>query len=154
MIFFALALSWVKELAENIIPNSERLQVLFKKNKLPSGKIEHCVSFKGFPGNNMRKVILTPALFELFLKFAQRKLSEDEWLEIKPKNFSMANKSFDIKDHNEIKRLLSSILDGLFGKGNWTADLHLTPLKSTLFEMSEKRDRKIRLRIPKENISL
>ncbi len=154
MIFFALSLSWVKELAENVIPNPDQLFIEFQKKKLSNGKFENQVFLKGFPGNTKRKVKLTPTLYELFLTFAQRKLSHEEWLEIKPKNFSMTNKVFDIKDHNEVKRLLISLLDGVFGKDNWTSDHHLIPLKSTLFEMSEKRDRKIRLKVPKENISL
>ncbi|WP_299767447.1 hypothetical protein [uncultured Dokdonia sp.] len=154
MIFFALALSWVKELAENIIPSSDELYIIFSKNKLPSGKIEHLIFLKGFPGTEKRKVKLTPALFELFLKFAQRKHSENDWLEIKPKNFSMSNKTFDINDYNQVKRLLVAILDGVFGKDSWTVDHHLNPLKTTLFEMSEKRDRKVRLKIHSKNISL
>lgn len=73
MIFFALALSWVKELAENVIPNTDQLYVEFSKNKLASGKIEHYIFLKGFPGTQKRKVKLTPTVFELFLKFAERK---------------------------------------------------------------------------------
>ena len=154
MIFFALALSWVKELAENVIPDSDDLQIKFLKNKLSSGKMEYLVFLKGFPGTEKRKVKLTPALFELFSKFAQRRLSDYEWLEIKPKNFTMSNKIFDINDYNEVKRLLIALLDGVYGKDSWTTDHHLNPLKASLFEMSEKRDRKIRLKIPQENISL
>ncbi|SEC40726.1 hypothetical protein SAMN04489761_2908 [Tenacibaculum sp. MAR_2009_124] len=154
MIFFALALSWVKELAENVIPNSSDLYLSFQKNKLSSGKTENLILLKGFPGSEKRKVKLSPVLFDLFTKFAERRLSNEDWLEIKPKNFSMPSKTFDIKDYNEVKRLLISLLDGVFGKDNWTTEHHLNPLKTTLFEMSEKRDRKIRLKIPKENISL
>ena len=66
----------------------------------------------------------------------------------------MSNKTFDINDYNEVKRLLVAILDGVFGKDSWTVDHHLNPLKTTLFEMSEKRDRKIRLKIHSNNISL
>ncbi|WP_299887389.1 hypothetical protein [uncultured Lacinutrix sp.] len=155
MIFFALALSWVKELSENIVPSYKELRVRFQKSKLPNGKYVNHVFFKGFPGLETRKVKLTPALFELFEKFAKRRIEdEDNWLEIKPKNFNLGNRTFDINDYNEVKRLLTALLDGLFGKDNWTAEHHLNPLKSTLFEMSEKRDRKIRLKIPKENISI
>ncbi|MEL6633040.1 MAG: hypothetical protein AAFQ83_16370 [Bacteroidota bacterium] len=154
MIFFALALSWVKELAENVIPSSDHLHIQLQKKRLSSGKIEHLVFLKGFPGGEKREVKLTPALFELLFEFAHRRGSENEWLEIKPKNFSASNKTFDIKDHNQIKRLLCALLDGIFGAGNWTAEHHLNPLKTSLLEMSEKRDRKIRLKIPKENISL
>lgn len=147
MLFFALALSWVKELSENIIPTKEHFRIIFNRK-------ERFVLLKGFPGDSERKVSLTPALFDLFFKFAERKKNGlDEWLEIKPKSFE-GSKEYDIRDHNEIKRLLFALLDGLFGKDNWTQDLHLKPLKNTLFEMSEKRERKISLAIPTENISL
>lgn len=155
MIFFALALSWVKELSENVIPPTQGLKIEFIRQKNNLGKKVQFVLLKGFPGNSERKVILTPALFELFLKFAERKKNDpDNWLEIKPKNFEASKKEFDINDHNEIKRLLVALLDGLFGKENWTQDHHLKPLRNSLFEMSEKRERKIRLAIPAENISL
>ena len=155
MLFFALALSWVKELAENVIPISKHFYIKFDKKKNEKDKFERFVLLKGLPGGNERKVLLTPALFELFLKFAKRKKdSENSWLEIKPKNFDASDKNYDIKDYNEIKRLLVALLDGIFGKENWTKDHHLNPLKNTLFEMSEKRERKIRLAIPKENIVL
>jgi len=148
MLFFALALSWVKELSENVIPTKERLKIVFDKK-------ERSVRLEGFPGEIERKVILSPASFDLFYKFAERKkdVSKD-WLEIKSKNFEGSTKDYDIKDHNEIKRLLLSVLDGLFGKDNWSQEHHLKPLKNSLFEMSEKRERKIRLAIPSENISL
>jgi len=154
MIFFALALSWVKELAENVIPPSHQLHIALLKQKASSGKTEHMVYLKGFPGDEKREVKLTPALFELLFEFSRRKLSDNEWLEIKPKNFSDSPKTFDIRDYNQIKRLLTALLDGIFGAGNWSTEHHLNPLKTSLLEMSEKRDRKIRLKIPKENISL
>lgn len=155
MIFFALALSWVKELSENIIPESQNLKVIFKRKKGSNGKYEQLVNLKGFPGTETRKVKLTPAMYELFIKFAKRKLeSEDAWLEIKPKSAHLSKRTFDINDYNEVKRLLHALLDGLFGKQNWTPEHHLNPLKNALFEMSEKRDRKIRLVIPAANISL
>ena len=152
MLFFALALSWVKELSENIIPATKDLYIYFEKHKNEAGKFEQFVSLKGLPGNNKRKVKLTPASYELFLKFALKRKSGDDWLEIKPKSFKTAEKNFDINDYNEVKRLLTSLLDGIFGKQNWTDAHHLIPLKNTLFEMSEKRDRKIRLILPIENI--
>ncbi len=154
MLFFALALSWVKELAENVIPESRNFFLHFKRQKKSNGKLEQSVLLKGLPGATGRKVILTPALYELFLKFASRKKeNKEDWLEIKPKNFDV-EKSYDINDYNEIKRLLIALLDGIFGKENWTRDHHLIPLKNSLFEMSEKRERKIRLALPPQNISL
>ena len=155
MIFFALALSWVKELAENVLPEPAHLYFRLDKQKLNSGKLQHLVHIKGMPGKEERTVSLTPALFNLLHKFADRKISrEEDWLEIKPKSDSRSDKQYDISDHNQIKRLLVSLLDGIFGKDAWSIDQHLKPLKSTLFEMSEKRERKIRLRVPAENISI
>lgn len=146
MIFFALALSWVKELSENVLPLVEHFKLSFEKNKT--------VVVQGI-GNDKRKVVLTPTVYQLLLKFAQnRKSPQDEWLEIKPKSTIGTRKNYDINDYNEIKRLLTTLLDGLFGKGNWTQEHHLKPLKKLLFQMSEKRERKIRLAIPPDNITL
>ncbi|MEM9361411.1 MAG: hypothetical protein AAGA43_02200 [Bacteroidota bacterium] len=154
MLFFALALSWVKELTETLIPNPEQIKLQFFKKSELNNKDSFQVSLHGFLGNRERAVPLSPALYKLFKLFAERKLDTSEgWLEIKPKNFDVS-KVYDINDHNEIKRLVSALLDGLFGKQSWTRDKHFTPLKNTLFEMSEQRQRKIRLLLPKENITL
>lgn len=155
MLFFALAMSWVKELAENVIPKSENLSLIFSKTLNKTGKLEQYIHLNGFPGSKERKVSLSGAHYNLLLKFAQHKKSEafDDWLEIKPKNYEH-NKEFEINDHNQIKRLLSAILDNLFGKENWSKDHHYIPLKNTLFQMSEHKARKIRLALPKENIFL
>lgn len=155
MLFFALALSWVKELTETVIPGPHQLQLLFAKTdtRQNSGSTTD-VTLIGFPGNRDRTVPLTPALYKLFKTFAERKRnSTNGWLEIKPKNFE-TSKNYDINDHNELKRLMTALLDGLFGKQNWTKEKHYEPLKSSLFEMSENRERKIRLLIPKENIHI
>jgi len=155
MIFFALALSWVKELAENIILDPDRLFLSFSTRKNQQGKFEYLVQLTGIPGNNNLPILLTPALYELFLKFARQKEREGEdWLEIKPKNRGPRDKVYDINDHNEIKRLLVALLDGIFGKDKWLKNLHGQSLKTTLFEVSDKRNRKIRLRLPSRNISL
>ncbi|WP_318310024.1 hypothetical protein [Flagellimonas crocea] len=154
MLFFALALSWVKELTETVIPEPHLLKLVFgKPNKRSSGN-GTSVTLLGFPGEKDRTVQLTPALYNLLKTFAERKKNTNEgWLEIKPKNF-IASKNYDINDHNELKRLLESILNGLFGKGNWTKEKHYEPLKTSLFQMSENRERKIRLHLPKENITI
>ncbi|WP_281540613.1 hypothetical protein [Maribacter aestuarii] len=154
MIFFALALSWVKELSENILPKPEFIKLSFEKDK-SNGRRHKSVILQGISGNDKRRIQLTPTIFSLLYKFAENKKSpRDGWLEIKPKNFDGSRKIYDINDYNEIKRLLFTLLDGLFGKGNWTREHHLNPLKEILFEMSEKRERKIRLAIPSENITL
>ncbi|MBL4708764.1 MAG: hypothetical protein JKY48_10050 [Flavobacteriales bacterium] len=154
MLFFALALSWVKELSENTLPTAKQLFLNFKKEKNRNGKLKNLITINGVPGIGEKLIVLSPAHYELFLKFALRKkMVGNEWLEIKPKNFEHTQKNFDINDYNEIKRLLLSLLDGLYGKDSWTKELHLDPLKKTLFEMSEKRERKIRLSIPESNIT-
>ena len=155
MLFFALALSWVKELAENIIPKSANLSLVFSKEKDVSGKWVSTVLLNGFPGTKERKIALSPRLNALLLEFARRRKNEENsWLEIRPKNFSSQDKTYDIGDYNQIKRLLTALLDGLFGKENWSREQHLIPLKNTLFEMSESRNRKIRMILPPENIFL
>ena len=153
MLFFALALSWVKELAEISIPNATTLRMYLKVHR-DGDRINRNVVFLGFSGSKERKVALTASQYELLHHFATAKCSGlDEWLEIRPKH-PIAKKNYDIKDHNEVKRLLNALLDGLYGKGNWTKELHLQPFKETLFELSKKRERKIRLRLPPENIGL
>jgi len=154
MIFFALALSWVKELSENIIPPPAQLSLKLAKQKGENGKTNYAIHLGGLPGKEAQKISLSPTLYKLSALFAQRKKEGEGWLEIKPKSESRPSKTYDIQDHNEVKRLLNALLDSLFGKGNWTKDLHGTPLKETLFEMSEKRERKIRLRLSSENIKL
>lgn len=153
MLFFALALSWVKELTENMLPNASLLYIKFQKIKTDDGTIERNIFLKGLLGKSEQKIALTQASYKLMLEFASRKKTSEGWLEIKPKNASL-NKTFDINDYNEIKRLLISILDSIFGEGNWTKNKHFDPLKSALFEKSEQRNRKIRLSIPPENIYL
>lgn len=154
MIFFALALSWVKELAENIFPTSEQLFLSFAQGKNDIGKPKYIVTINGLPGSDSRKVALSRTTYDLFLAFANKKIHEDGWMEIKPKNESRTGKTYDINDYNEVKRLLESILNGLFGKNNWTPEQHFNPLKETLFELPAKRKRMIRLKIPGDNISL
>jgi len=91
----------------------------------------------------------------LLSKFGNARLQNDEgWLEIKAKSETRKSKTYDINDYNEIKRLMKSILDGLFGEGAWSPVNHEQPIKAALFEMSEKRDRKIRLRMSKEQIEI
>ncbi|WP_350290908.1 hypothetical protein [uncultured Croceitalea sp.] len=154
MMFFALALSWVKELSENIIPDATNLRITLTTNK-DGDKIERWVFVDGLPNRLKNKVKLSTASFELLTRFAEsRKQNTESWLEIKPKHHAIKERVYDINDYNEVKRLLTALVDGLFGKGNWTNEHHLAPLKNVLFELSEKRERKIRLLIPPENITL
>ena len=153
MIFFALALSWVKELTENIIPESNRLKLkLFVKKESPT-KLKRYAQIDGIPGLEGEPISLSPSNYDLLHRFAKRRVDvEGQWLEIKPKEANM-RANYDINDHNEIKRLLQSLLDGLFGLSAWTKEQHYVPLKEGLFELSHKRERKIRLKLLPENIS-
>lgn len=155
MIFFALALSWVKELAEHMQIKTEQIFIRFDREKKEKGRWENVVWIRGLTGNEVKKVCLSPTHFNLLYKFASRKMeSPDGWLEIKPKSETRSGKVYDIKDHNEIKRLLAAILDGVFGKNLWSKEKHELPLKQALFEMSKQRERKIRLTLPADNVSL
>lgn len=154
MIFFALALSWVKELSENIIPSAENISMVLE-TKRRDDKVERLVIFGGFMGRAQRTVHLTISQYDLLYRFADAKKSRKmDWLEIKPKNHPNREKHYDINDYNEVKRLLGVLLDGLFGKGNWSKENHMKPLKDTLFELSSKRERKIRLCLLPDNIHL
>lgn len=155
MLFFALALSWVKELSENVIPPSIALSLRLDRIKSHEGKFEHRAEIDGIPGKDHKTIKLSPAVFNLLLKFAERRKNEEEgWLEIRPKNEQRAQKQYDIKDYNELKRLHKAMLDGLFGEGNWTKNLHELPFKDAFFEWSEKRERKVRLALLPNQIVL
>lgn len=154
MMFFALALSWVKELAENVIPDASSLSLHLTQATLKDGKLSRQLMIKGMPGHVNGQINLTPSMYDLLYTFIERRMTGDGWLEIKPKAESRTGQSYEINDHNQIKRLNHAILDGLFGKHNWTKEIHEVPLKKSLFELSHKRERKIRLMIPPDNLTL
>jgi len=154
MLFFALALSWVKELSENIIPTAEQLRLLLRTEKSEQGKVLRLAKLEGLLGKPGQEVSLSPTHYELLHHFATKRrqeTTEGGWLEIKPKQEQRPGRSYDINDHNQVKRLLNSLLDGLFGKGNWNRELHFLPLREALFESGE---RKIRLRLAPEQIEI
>lgn len=152
MLFFALALSWVKELMENVIPEARHIVLSLINRKTEEGQYQKIAAISGITSNRPVDITLTQSSYDLLDAFITARQT-DSWLEIKPKSDIRSQKTYDINDHNQIKRLLNNLLDELFGKGAWTQNHHYTPLRSTLFEMSDKRDRKIRLALPKENIS-
>ncbi len=153
MIFFALALSWVKDLAENILPPARSIFLNLVSQKNKEGRIQREVMIRGIEGKDNLAVHLSPGQYELLNTFVRYKMNEDDWLEIKPKN-EQRGKSYPIKDHNELKRLTHSFLDSIYGKGNWLKDKHETAFKEAFYEIPEKRTRLIRLRIPVENITV
>ena len=153
MIFFALALSWVKELSERALLSNQNMYVSFLQPSKPNAKHSTVVELSGFGLDKSKTILLTQNSFNLLKLFCDRLISNNNWLEIKPKNDGRSNAVYDIKDHIEIRRLLHQILDGLYGKNNWSKEKHELPLRAQLFKMSDKRDRKIMLAIPASNIS-
>lgn len=147
MLFFALALSWVKELSENILPTANQLSLSLKRIKTDSGRFQHFCNLEGIPGKEAGDITLTPSSYNLLEKFIDRRKQDEGWLEIKPKSETRTEKAYDIKDYNEIKRLLNQLLDGIFGKDNWTKSHHEIPLKAVLLESKESESRKIRLKL-------
>jgi len=154
MIFFALALSWVKDMAETLKAHSSALRLHVFQRKNEKGKSVFLLNLNGV-FDEQKDIAISKSQHELLVKFAQkRKDSEDGWLEIKPKNALNSNKDYDIRDYNEIKRLLQAILDAQIGKGAWTKEQHELPLKNLLLERSTDRERKIRLALQPENIEI
>ena len=155
MLFFALALSWVKELSESLQLRSEYIILALQRYKTSKGRWEHKLLLNGIGDEEAKKMTLSATQYKLLALFLKRKIeSEEGWLSIKPKSETRSTKQYDINDYNEIKRLLHAVLDGVYGKGVWSKNQHEIPLKEALFERSDNRDGRIRLKIPTENISI
>ncbi len=152
MIFFALALSWVKELSESSQVVPTRIFLSFDPQQLNKPKAP--VWIKGLHTTDFAKIILTRKKHELLYKFAaQKKLyPEAAYLSIKPQGEKRSTKVYDIQEHNEYIRIVESLLNIAYGKSNWTKDLHEKPLLKALFH--KPGDRTIGLNIPAENINL
>ena len=155
MIFFALAMSWVKELSESIFPDPKHVHLVLSKTKNEHGKWKGQVQVMGLRSTDTKTFELTSSLFDLLQTFVSKRIENigDGWLEIKPKN-DMRDKTYDINDHNQIKRLSHALLDGIFGEAHWNKNVDEPALRECLFEMSEKRDRKIRLRLKRDHLSI
>lgn len=144
MIFFALALSWVKELSENTITNLEKISLKLFQNQT-NGLTDQGVYL--FMGSKKIQVNLGDSYFALLGTFVQKKKHpvDEGWLEIKPKNDHRSGKTYEIQDHNQIKRLLQQMLNTMYGKSNWSNDIQGIALRNKLFEKSTKHPRLIRL---------
>ena len=152
MIFFALALSWVKDLITKVELRAEAIRLKARVTR-EGGKIMRKVLFEGV-GNTDHEVKLSSKNFDLLSRFIKEAKKSQEWLEIKPRSEKRPNKHYDIHDHNEIKRMLSSVLDQIYGREMWTKTEHFDPLKEALFELDKENSRKIRLKISSEQLSL
>lgn len=153
MIFFALALSWVKDLAEQLkVPRQDLLLQLYKQKK---GQRWHYSATLSGIGKQQKELSLSSTNYQLLHLFARRRLATEEgWLEIMPKGESRPNKAYDIRDYNEVKRLTHKLLDQLFGEGHWSKTQHEIPFREAIFERSAQRNRKIRLRLLPQQIRL
>lgn len=153
MIFFALALSWVKDMAEKLDGKLSSVRLNLKKIKDDNSKWVHTVTMTGL-FEQPQPIALSKTHYDLLHRFVQRKQDGEGWLEIKPKNDSRTGKVYDINHYNEVKRVIHAILDGQYGKNNWSKDLHELPLKELLFERSSHRERKIRLTLPANQLQI
>ena len=153
MIFFALALSWVRELSEQLRPDEATIFLSITKDKSNAGN-KPTISLSGI-SNETSEFSLGTAQNLLLEKFVRKRISDkDGWLEIMPKGDERSGRQYDIKDYNEVKRLIVRMLDETYGKNNWDKAKHEIPFKEALFERSELRDRKIRLKIGPDQLKL
>ena len=154
MLFFALALSWVKDLTESLHKSSGVTKMNLRSERQKNGKQVHTLALSGIFHQD-KELSLSPTHFHLLKKFAQRLKEDPEgWLEIKPKADKRSGKVYDINDYNEIKRMLHAILDAQLGKGSWSKEHHEKPLKDLLIEKSPDRERKVRLALSPEQVSI
>ncbi len=154
MIFFALALSWVRELSETHLPLAENLKLRLFSNR-QGDRIKKEVEVRGLPNRDRININLTPANYELLSKFVRARTKHPQgWLEVKPKNSPAKDREYDIQEYNEIRRLLINFLDELYGPKAWDKKIHFDPMKSLLFEQSKDRQRLIRLRLSPDSLKI
>lgn len=150
VLFFALALSWVEELGKSaILPNAKNLYLQLHVRKDRHHKFEYLSILNLPPFTINQEVIFTEKPFQLLHRFAEKRKMEGPeggWLEIQPK--TAVKKTYDIKDYNQIGRILDTILNATTP----SSALDKTLLKEILFEYGKSR--RIRLRLAPENIEL
>ena len=133
MIFFALALSWVKEIVEkaNLVK-----QIVFDPTKMFVQMDKPHAIIHGMGDNQTHQVKLTHKQFSLLSSLIERRLRDvpkEQWLSIKPKN-APPEKHYDIPHENDITRLLEALLDGIFGKGEWDKKNVLPDFRKSLLK--------------------
>ena len=151
MLFFALTMSWVEEISRAYLPKPEEMHLVFLKQKLNNHRYEHAIVLSLPPSIQTKKIVFTEKPWQLLRLFAQRRIEEKDsnggWLEMQAK--SSQNRPYDIRDYNEINRILNAILDEIKGDKNWDKE-ERSLLRQLLFEYHN--NRKFRLNIPAENI--
>lgn len=152
VLFFALALSWVEELGKTtLLPAVKTLQLNLYTRKSKAHKLEYLALLSLPAFAFQQEISFTEKPFQLLLRFAEKRKMEGPdggWLEIQPK--TAVKRDYDIKDYNEIGRIIDTFLPEL-------ADLQSPPidktaLKEMLFEYGKSR--RIRLRVSPEDIRL
>lgn len=141
MIFFALALSWVKEENEKrfISICESKFELDVKKKTL------NVILANG----DTRSLTLSLTKFELLQKFASARVNGDSWLRIKPKDARASN--YDINDHTQVRRLNESLLDGLYGANMWKLSEEGEAFRNDLYV---KETGKMKWALPSEQIAI
>ena len=145
-LFFALALSWVEEMAKTTVKEASTAGFLLFNQRRDGNKWLHEIILHLPPYLKGQRLVLTEKNYALLQAFAESKKEapQEGWLEIQPK--SSNGKHYDIKDYNEINRLLANILQAIPDAG----DEHKLWLKDRLFEYGKQRH--IRLRLGVEEV--
>ena len=153
MLFFALTLSWVEELSKHFIPSPKDLHLVFIKKKRAPNRFQYAVILTVPPMIQTQSVNFTEKNYSLFKKFAERICQADTpketWLEIQPKSNKAGH--YDLKDYNQINRILDTILNEHKDQSNGSPEANRDYLKQALFEYN---NRKIKLKVAPENIDL
>lgn len=143
MIFFALALSWVKEEKEQQFVQLTGASVKLDKSK-------KMVSFQLDGADSWKSISLNQSRFDLILRFAEARKNGDDWLRIKPKDVK-SRIEYDISDHNQIRRLNDSLLDCLYGQNLWKLNEEAEEFRKEIYL---KEPGKIKWSIPADQISI
>lgn len=153
LLFFALSLSWVEELSKNVAVSAGDLWLELWQKSGNGRKNAYLATFTIPEWMQNRTIAFTEKNFQLLQKFAEKRLQEPEtdggWLEIQPK--SLKHNRFDIKDYNEINRILDAMLNDVKGENNWLP-VDRQDLKKILFEYDASKSRRIRLRVLPANL--
>lgn len=154
VLFFALALSWVEELGKSARKVFARraLALQLSTGRNHQNRREFIAHLQLPEAPDWQKVYFTEKPFLLLHRFADKRKTEGReggWLEIQPK--TAVKKDYDIKDYNEIGRILDTLCTGL-SKSDKFNTLSKNDLKELLFEYGKSR--RIRLRVNAEHIDL
>ena len=152
VLFFALALSWVEELGMSARRFTRNLAIQFSTGRNHQNRREYIAHLQLPEAADWQRIYFTEKPFLLLHRFAEKRKREGiegGWLEIQPK--TAVKKDYDIKDYNEIGRILDTICTSI-SKSDRLPTLSKSDLKEILFEYGKSR--RIRLRVKAEHIEL